>query len=84
MIETIAAVVDDIEDAWLVPLEQRPVRASKQDFVVHQSSSKAAVPEEVKRTVPGVQTVYVRTFGCSHNTSDSEYMMGILQEYGYR
>lgn len=25
----------------------------------------------------------VRTFGCSHNVSDSEYMEGMLAEYGY-
>ena len=25
----------------------------------------------------------MRTFGCSHNVSDSEYMEGMLAEYGY-
>lgn len=34
--------------------------------------------------VPGTQKVYVKTFGCSHNVSDSEYMMGQLVEYGYK
>ncbi len=24
-----------------------------------------------------------RTFGCSHNISDSEYMAGLLSQYGY-
>lgn len=28
-------------------------------------------------------SVYVRTSGCSHNNSDSEYMMGILQQQNY-
>ena len=27
--------------------------------------------------------IYVRTFGCSHNASDSEYMVGILAKEGY-
>ena len=27
--------------------------------------------------------VYFRTFGCSHNVSDSEFMMGLLVKYGY-
>jgi threonylcarbamoyladenosine tRNA methylthiotransferase CDKAL1 len=27
--------------------------------------------------------VYVKTYGCSHNASDSEYMCGLLAEYGY-
>ena len=35
-------------------------------------------------SVPGAQLVYLKTFGCSHNTSDSEYMAGQLQAYGYR
>ncbi|GMI32499.1 hypothetical protein TeGR_g12875, partial [Tetraparma gracilis] len=33
--------------------------------------------------VPGTQKVYVLTFGCSHNISDSEYMSGLLASYGY-
>lgn len=34
--------------------------------------------------IPGIQKIYVKTYGCSHNTSDSEYMMGLLNEYGYK
>lgn len=34
--------------------------------------------------VPGTQSVYVKTYGCSHNSSDSEYMAGQLERYGYR
>ena len=33
--------------------------------------------------IPGVQKVYIKTFGCSHNVSDSEFMMGQLVDYGY-
>ena len=32
---------------------------------------------------PGTQKVYVKTWGCSHNNSDSEYMAGQLAAYGY-
>ncbi len=35
-------------------------------------------------SVPGTQRVWVKTFGCSHNFSDGEYMAGLLQAYGYR
>jgi len=28
--------------------------------------------------------IYVRTFGCSHNVSDSEFMMGLLVKYGFK
>lgn len=33
--------------------------------------------------VPGTELVWIRTFGCSHNISDSEYMAGLLSQYGY-
>lgn len=33
--------------------------------------------------LPGLQRIYVKTFGCPHNASDGEYMMGQLREYGY-
>lgn len=26
----------------------------------------------------------MKTYGCSHNVSDSEYMQGVLASYGYR
>ena len=32
---------------------------------------------------PGSQSVYVKTYGCSHNASDSEYMCGLLAAHGY-
>jgi len=31
----------------------------------------------------GIQSIYVKTWGCSHNNSDSEYMAGQLAAYGY-
>jgi hypothetical protein len=40
--------------------------------------------DECKTSVPGTQKIWIKTFGCSHNVSDSEYMEGILQNYGYR
>ncbi|CAI4221665.1 unnamed protein product [Auanema sp. JU1783] len=33
--------------------------------------------------VPGITPVFVKTWGCSHNSSDSEYMAGILAKAGY-
>ena len=32
---------------------------------------------------PGLGKIFVHTFGCSHNHSDSEFMAGQLREYGY-
>jgi len=34
--------------------------------------------------LPGRAKVYVKTFGCSHNTSDAEFMMGQLAAYGFQ
>ena len=34
--------------------------------------------------VPGTQKVYVKTYGCSHNISDGEYMAGLLNDYGFK
>ena len=33
--------------------------------------------------ISGTQTVYVKTWGCCHNSSDSEYMAGQLAAEGY-
>lgn len=33
--------------------------------------------------IPGTQKIYVKTWGCAHNNSDSEYMAGQLASYGY-
>lgn len=33
--------------------------------------------------VPGIHKVWLKTYGCSHNVSDSEYMEGLLTHYGY-
>ncbi|KAI9200467.1 hypothetical protein LWI28_008402 [Acer negundo] len=33
--------------------------------------------------VPGTEIIYIKTFGCSHNQSDSEYMTGQLSAFGY-
>ncbi|XP_053570767.1 threonylcarbamoyladenosine tRNA methylthiotransferase [Bombina bombina] len=34
-------------------------------------------------TIPGTQKIWIRTWGCSHNNSDGEYMAGQLAAYGY-
>ncbi|TGZ68381.1 hypothetical protein CRM22_004288 [Opisthorchis felineus] len=34
--------------------------------------------------IPEHYRVFVQTWGCAHNTSDSEYMAGLLAQYGYQ
>lgn len=33
--------------------------------------------------IPGSHLIYIKTWGCSHNTSDGEYMAGLLSASGY-
>ncbi|XP_031639370.1 threonylcarbamoyladenosine tRNA methylthiotransferase isoform X2 [Contarinia nasturtii] len=62
------------------------VRAKKRQPVKISDRSKA---DKVERTIlqssiiPGTQKVYVKTWGCAHNNSDSEYMAGQLATFGY-
>ena len=34
-------------------------------------------------SIPGTHRIFVKTWGCAHNTSDGEYMAGLLTQYGY-
>ncbi len=34
--------------------------------------------------IPELYSIYLKTWGCAHNTSDEEYMAGILQQNGYK
>ncbi|CAI9114911.1 OLC1v1015734C1 [Oldenlandia corymbosa var. corymbosa] len=45
-------------------------------------SNQDSVPKP-SLSIPGTQTIYIKTFGCSHNQSDSEYMAGQLSAFGY-
>lgn len=51
--------------------------------VTSKRSQKLRKETEGYSNIPGTQTVYIKTYGCSHNQSDSEYMAGLLSESGY-
>ena len=51
-------------------------RASSQILEVGTPAAETFLPETC--------TIWIKTFGCSHNISDGEYMAGQLQEYGFR
>ena len=61
-------------------------RAGKAKRQAQKEASRRAKcgPGESPAFLPEGKTVYVRTFGCSHNVSDSEYMCGVLASEGYR
>lgn len=62
--------------------KQRQNRAFDKDGI--NSKPKDCDGGDCSSQIPGTQKIYVKTFGCSHNVSDSEYMMGQLVEYGYK
>ena len=72
--------------------EQEKEEEDKDDGVVIKVSNQIAevdVMEEAAETnrdreLPGKQKIFVKTYGCSHNISDSEYMAGLLAEYGFQ
>jgi len=33
--------------------------------------------------IPGLGSIFIKTWGCAHNNSDGEYMAGLLAQYGY-
>ena len=59
-----------------VRVRRRPSRQVKHE----QDVEEYAAPSSI---IPGTQTVYIKTWGCTHNSSDSEYMAGLLAAYGY-
>mmetsp|Transcript_12150 Transcript_12150/g.15747 ORF Transcript_12150/g.15747 Transcript_12150/m.15747 type:complete len:487 (+) Transcript_12150:61-1521(+) len=82
--------MDDIEDIVGVEglsLESKDNSNKPQLLQVHGSQAKSkddvAAAEEAVGLVPGVEKVWMQTFGCAHNISDGEYMKGALKTYGY-
>lgn len=84
--------IDDIEDLIssqdITPKERYAnkknvtVRAKKKTLA--DGAAKASFDKPIfESVVPGTQTIYVKTWGCAHNNSDSEYMAGQLAAYGY-
>ncbi|KAK1794562.1 hypothetical protein P4O66_001287 [Electrophorus voltai] len=81
-------VIDDIED-MVTPHEPTPhERQFSRKSVVPRARRRKALPlpEELQAdsVIPGTQKVWVKTWGCSHNNSDGEYMAGQLAASGYK
>ncbi|XP_048267548.1 threonylcarbamoyladenosine tRNA methylthiotransferase [Bombus terrestris] len=82
-------IIEDIEDLIssqdITPKERYNARKN-----VTVRSKRKQVTEDVPEPpifdsiVPGTQTIYTKTWGCTHNNSDSEYMAGQLAAYGYK
>ena len=84
-------MIKDLEDMFEEGSEEggeerrREIQTIKKNFKKKEKTNKPYDQgQAVGKDIPGTQKVYVQTFGCSHNVSDSEYMMGQLVEYGYK
>ncbi|TRY93879.1 hypothetical protein DNTS_023786 [Danionella cerebrum] len=82
--------MEDIEDLIVPDLSFERPTARKRNTVLpraRKQNLKHHLPEgeelQVDSVIPGTQSVYVRTWGCSHNSSDGEYMAGQLAAAGY-
>ncbi|NWX88798.1 CDKAL methylthiotransferase, partial [Nothoprocta pentlandii] len=85
------AVLEDIEDIVsaqdLKPHERHSVRRNVFPKVRKRSSHKDVQADDDPPSdsiIPGAQKIWIRTWGCSHNNSDGEYMAGQLAAYGYK
>ncbi|XP_040823614.1 threonylcarbamoyladenosine tRNA methylthiotransferase [Ochotona curzoniae] len=84
------ALLDDIEDI----VSQEDSKPQDRHFArkhivpkVRRRNTQQYLPDEDSppsdSIIPGIQKIWIRTWGCSHNNSDGEYMAGQLAAYGY-
>jgi len=60
------------------------VESGEGEGAVAQQQSNAGGEAATSSFLPGTHSVYLKTWGCTHNSSDSEYMAGQLAQQGYR
>ncbi|XP_032520554.2 threonylcarbamoyladenosine tRNA methylthiotransferase [Danaus plexippus] len=86
----VSEFIDDIEDLIssqdITPKERYASRKSVSVRSKKKEKKETECVEKVilESVVPGTQTIYVKTWGCAHNNSDSEYMAGLLAAHGYK
>lgn len=57
--------------------------AKKQTHIDSDDKESSNGSKDESSNIPGLAKIWVKTWGCTHNTSDSEYMAGQLAAYGY-
>ncbi|CAH2284457.1 threonylcarbamoyladenosine tRNA methylthiotransferase [Pelobates cultripes] len=77
--------LDDIEDMVSANDPKPNDRLSARQNIVPRARKRNQNEEQPPSdsTIPGTQKIWIRTWGCSHNNSDGEYMAGQLAAYGY-
>jgi len=67
----------------VVPKVKKKVPVKEKEPIAKDETESATTAIE-SSFLPGTHTVYLKTWGCTHNSSDSEYMAGQLAQQGYR
>lgn len=81
------SLIEDIEDMVSssdpTPQERQSARKS---IIPRSRRKKETCNEELQADslIPGTQKIWMKTWGCSHNNSDGEYMAGQLAASGYK
>lgn len=86
--EAKAKEMEDIEDLLIgtrtgTPPGFRPPLTSVTVGIGTTKKHRSSLLPPPSPSIPGTQTIFIKTFGCSHNQSDSEYMAGQLSAFGY-
>ncbi|KAG5307099.1 CDKAL methylthiotransferase, partial [Acromyrmex insinuator] len=82
-------IIEDIEDLIASQDITPKERYNSRKHITIRPKRRKQLQEEVSQPsilssiIPGTQTIYVKTWGCTHNSSDTEYMTGQLASYGY-
>ncbi|KAG5343650.1 CDKAL methylthiotransferase, partial [Acromyrmex heyeri] len=82
-------IIEDIEDLIASQDITPKERYNSRKHITIRPKRRKQLQEEVSQPsilssiIPGTQTIYVKTWGCTHNSSDTEYMAGQLASYGY-
>uniref|UniRef100_A0A674AKP4 MTTase N-terminal domain-containing protein n=1 Tax=Salmo trutta TaxID=8032 RepID=A0A674AKP4_SALTR len=88
MSSTCDSLIDDIEDMVSAddptPQERQYARKSIIPRARKRNTQQTTEVLHADSVIPGMQKIWMRTWGCSHNNSDGEYMAGQLAASGYK
>jgi len=71
--------LEDIEDMTDDPV----VRLEHSEVALKRFPKSEGEDSGNSKLLPGKASIYIKTWGCSHNNSDGEYMAGLLASQGY-
>ncbi|XP_030637833.1 threonylcarbamoyladenosine tRNA methylthiotransferase [Chanos chanos] len=81
------SLIDDIEDMVsthdATPHERQFAKKNVVPRARRRKQQQTTEELQADSVIPGTQKIWVRTWGCSHNNSDGEYMAGQLAASGY-